>query len=94
MSFFLITKYSTSVSSAMVLWMISCTFPLEHSSTKSVLRILYIVEYDSMVLRNWFSSPCLPLNVGMLSSTSLCMSAPYQVMMGLCTVVISDTFGS
>ena len=74
--------------------MISCTFPLECSSTKSVLCILYIVEYDSMVLKNWFSSPCLLSNVGMLSSTSLDTSALYQVMVGLGTVVISDMFGS
>ena len=83
-----------SVSSAMAWSMISCTFSLEHSSTKSVLHILYIVEYDSTVLRNWFSSPCLLSNVGMLYGTSLGMSAPYQGMMGLCTVVISNTFGS
>ena len=83
-----------SASFAMAWWMISCTFPLEHSSIKSVLHILYIVEYDSMVFRNWFSSACLQLNVGMLPSTFLGMSAPYQVMMGLCTVVISNMFGS
>ena len=94
MSFFLITDHSTSASSAIVWWMISCTFPLKRNSTKSVLHILYIVEYNSMLLRNWFSSPCVPSNVGMLSSTSLGMSAPYRVMVGLGTVVISDTFGS
>ena len=74
--------------------MILCTFPLDHSITKSVLRILYMGEYDSLVLKNWFSSPGFLSNVGMLSSTSLGMLAPYRVIMGLGTVAISDTLGS
>ena len=73
--------------------MISCTFPLDRSITRSVLCILYTVEYDSMVLKNWFSSPCFLSNVGMLSNTSLGTSALYHVMIGLGTVAISDTFG-
>ena len=59
---------------------------------RSVLCTLYIVEYDSMVFRNWVSSPGLPLNTGMLSNMSLCMSAPYLVIGGLCIVVISDIY--
>ena len=51
-------------------------------------------EWSSEVLWSGSESLCLLSNVGMLSSTSLGMSAPYRVMMGLCTVVISDTFGS
>ena len=47
-----------SGSSAITWLMISCSFPLEHSSTKSALQTLYIVEYDLMVFRNWLSSPC------------------------------------
>ena len=74
--------------------MISCTFPLDHSITKSLLCILYIVEYDSMVLKNWFSSPGFPSKVDMLSSTSFGISAPYHVIMGLGTVAISDMLGS
>ena len=53
-----------------------------------------MVEYDSMVLRNWFSSPGLPLKVAMLLCTSLGMSAPNRVIMVLSTVAISDTLGS
>ena len=68
-----------SVSSCDAWCMISCTFPLDRSITKSVLRILYMVEYDSMVLKNWFSSPGFPSNVGMLSSTSFGTLAPYRV---------------
>ena len=74
--------------------MISCTFPLDSSITKSVLRILYMVEYDSMVLKNLFSSPGFPWNVGMLSSTSFGTSALYHVIMGLSTVAISNTLDS
>ena len=87
------TDHSMSASSARAWCMNSCTFPLDRNITKSVLRILYMVEYDSMVLKNWFSSPGFPLNVGMLSNTSLGTSAPYHVMIGLRTVVISDTLG-
>ena len=47
-----------------------------------------------MVLKNWFSSPGFPLNVGMLSSTSFAMSAPYLAIVFLGTVAISDTLGS
>ena len=53
-----------------------------------------MVEYDSMVLKNWFSSPGFASNVGMLSSTSFGMSAPYCVIVVLGTVAISDTLGS
>ena len=60
------------------------------SITKSVLHILNMVEYDSMVLKNWFSSPGFLSNVGMLSNTSFSTLAPYCVIMGLGTVVISD----
>ena len=94
MSFLLIIDHSTSASSCNAWCMISCTFPLDRSITKSVLHILYMVEYDSMVLKNWFSSSGFLSNVGMLSSTSLGTSAPYRVMVGLGTVVISDMFGS
>ena len=53
-----------------------------------------MVEYDSIVLKNWFSSPSFLSNVGMLSSTSLGTSALYHVMIGLGTVAISDMLGS
>ena len=53
-----------------------------------------MVEYDSIVLKNWFSSPGFPSNVGMLSSTSFGMSAPYRVIIVFGTVAISDTLGS
>ena len=94
MSFLLIADHSTSASSCSAWCMISCTFPLARIITKSVLCILYMVEYDSMVLKNWFSSPGFPSNVGMLSSTSFGMSAPYHVIMVLGIVAISDTLGS
>ena len=73
--------------------MISCTFPLACIITKSFLHILCMVEYDSMVLKNWFSSPGFPSNVGMLLSTSFGTSALYDVIMVLRTVVISDMLG-
>ena len=82
-----------SASSCNMWCMISCTFPLDRSITKSVLHILYMVEYDSMVLKNWFSSPGFPSNVGMLLSTSFGTSTLYHVIMVLGTVVISDTLG-
>ena len=53
-----------------------------------------MVEYDSMVLKNWFSSPGFPSNVGLLSSTSFGMSDPYRVIVVFGTVAISDTLGS
>ena len=53
-----------------------------------------MVEYGSIVLKNWFSSPGFPLNVGMLSSTSFGMSTPYQVIVVFGTAAISDTLGS
>ena len=53
-----------------------------------------MVEYDSIVLRNWFSSPGFPSDVGMLLSTSFGMSAPYHVIAVFGTVAISDTLGS
>ena len=87
------SDHSTSGSLAIAWLMISCAFPLDRGSTRSVLHTLYIVEYDSMVLRNWISSPCLPSNTRMLSNTSLGMSAPYLVIGGLCIVVISDMLG-
>ena len=46
-----------------------------------------------MVLKNWFSSPGFPSNVGMLSSTSFGMSTPYRIILVLGTVAISDTLG-
>ena len=87
------SDHFTSGSSTIAWLMISCAFPLDCSSTRSVLHTLYIVEYDYMVLRNWLSSPCLPSNAGMLSNTSLGMSAPYLVIGGLCIVVILDMLG-
>ena len=63
--------HSMSGSPAIAWLMISCAFPLDRSSMRSVLCTLYIVEYDSMVFRNWVSSPGLPLNTGMLSNMSL-----------------------
>ena len=45
------------------------------------------------MLRNWFSSPGFPLNVGMLSSTSFGMSTPYHVIVVFGTVAISDMLG-
>ena len=92
-SFLLIADHSTSPSSCSMWCMISCTFPLTCIITKSVLHILYMVEYDSIVLRNWFSSPGFPSNVGMLLSTSFGMSALYHVIMVLGTVAISDMLG-
>ena len=53
-----------------------------------------MVEYDSVMLKNWFSSPGFPSNVGMLSSTSFGMSAPYCVIVVFGTVAISDMLGS
>ena len=53
-----------------------------------------MVEYDSIILRNWFSSLGFPLKVGMLSSTSFGMSTLYHVIVALGTVVISDMLGS
>ena len=53
-----------------------------------------MVEYDSIVLKNWFSSPGFLSNVGVLSSTSFGMSAPYHVIVVFGAVVISDTLGS
>ena len=53
-----------------------------------------MVEYDSIVLKNWLSSPGFPSNVGMLSSTSFGMSALYCVIIVFGTVVISDMLGS
>ena len=94
MRFLLIADHSTSASSCSAWCMILCTFPLAHIITKSVLRILYMVEYDSIVLKNWFSSPGFPSNVGMLSSTSFGMSTPYRVIVVFGTVAISDTLGS
>ena len=93
-SFLLITDHSMSASSCSVWCMISCTFPLALIITKSVLRILYKVEYDSIVLKNWFSSPGFPSNVGMLLSTSFGMSALYHVIVVFGAVAISDTLGS
>ena len=52
-----------------------------------------MVEYDSMVLKNWFSSPGFLSNVSMLSSTSFGMSSLYHVIVVLSTVGISDTLG-
>ena len=46
------------------------------------------------MLKNWFSSPGFPSNVGMLLSTSFGMSAPYHVIMVFGTVAISDMLGS
>ena len=53
-----------------------------------------MVEYDSIVLKNWFSSPGFPSNVGMLSGTSFGMSASYRVIVLFGTVAISNTLGS
>ena len=88
------SDHSTSGSSAIAWLMILCAFPLECSSTRSVLHTLYIMEYDSMVFRNWLSSPCLPSNAGMLSSISLGISAPYLVIGGLCIVIFWGMLGS
>ena len=73
---------------------ISCIFPLASIITKSVLCILYMVEHDSIVLKNLFNSLGFPSNVGMLSCTSFGMSTPYLVIVVLGTVAISDTLGS
>ena len=90
----MITDHSTSASSCSVWCMISCTFPLALIITKSVLCILYMVEYDSIVLKNWFSSPGFPSNVSMLSSTSFGMSDLYHVIVVFGAVAISDMLGS
>ena len=83
MNFLLMSDHSTSGSSAIAWQMILWTFPLEYNSTRSVLHTLYIMEYDSIVFRNLLSFPCLPSNAGMLSNTSLGISAPYQAIGGL-----------